>query len=189
MLCLLHHFLPGTCGRSRGVLPPSSLPRAPSCASARRPPRRTVRRRRRRRRRRPSAPLRQCPLQVGSRTIGRVRRPRGQARTKRRRGALTRARRSSRRRQIRKTKPEEIDSFPAFAVPRVVSSLESYPSLPAWARTCACAVRVCVSAVSRLSTCGVSPSASFDPPWTRMRKDGGMGRSASIMESAAPAPG
>ena len=135
------------------------------------------------------APLRQCPLQVGSRTIGRVRRPRGQARTKRRRGALTRARRSSRRRQIRKTKPEEIDSFPAFAVPRVVSSLESYPSLPAWARTCACAVRVCVSAVSRLSTCGVSPSASFDPPWTRMRKDGGMGRSASIMESAAPAPG
>ena len=188
MLYLLHHFLPGTCGRSRGVLPPSSLPRAPSCASARRPPRRTVRRRRRRRRRRPS-PATTMPVAGGQSHYRQGTAARGQARTKRRRGALTRARRSSRRRQIRKTKPEEIDSFPAFAVPRVVSSLESYPSLPAWARTCACAVRVCVSAVSRLSTCGVSPSASFDPPWTRMRKDGGMGRSASIMESAAPAPG
>ena len=60
---LLHYLLPlpGTCGRSRGALPPSSLPRVPSCASARRPPRRTVRRRRRRRRRRPS-PAAAMPL-------------------------------------------------------------------------------------------------------------------------------
>ena len=51
VLYLLHHFSPGTCGRSRGVHLPSSSPRAPSCASARRPPHRTARRSSRRRRR------------------------------------------------------------------------------------------------------------------------------------------